>query len=190
MTQSAVAQQIRVLETFFGQKLLERNGRSLRLTPRAQHYLVDIASCLERLAQATEDAVHRLHSAIAAPLLGILHRFRRYARELRHFRAGQPHRAFEMTDGFLQRPFGMRKNVLDRLPPQCQLIGKRERIVALVHRIFGRIRVGPFRRQAVQCPAAGACARPLGSRPNRLFRWKSIQIMSVHPYDPYRNPPK
>ncbi|GAU06081.1 LysR family transcriptional regulator [Burkholderia stabilis] len=34
MTQSAVAQQIRVLETLFGQKLLERNGRSLRLTPR------------------------------------------------------------------------------------------------------------------------------------------------------------
>ncbi|UXU92195.1 LysR family transcriptional regulator [Burkholderia sp. S-53] len=53
MAQSTVAQQIRVLETFFGQKLLERNGRSLRLTPRARHYLVDVASCLERLAQAT-----------------------------------------------------------------------------------------------------------------------------------------
>ncbi|KAG8154717.1 LysR family transcriptional regulator [Burkholderia catarinensis] len=53
VTQSAVAQQIRVLESFFGQKLFERDGRSLRLTPRARHYLVDVASCLGRLAQAT-----------------------------------------------------------------------------------------------------------------------------------------
>ncbi|WP_236655024.1 LysR substrate-binding domain-containing protein [Burkholderia pyrrocinia] len=53
VTQSAIAQQIRVLESFFGQKLFERDGRSLRLTPRARHYLVDVASCLGRLAQAT-----------------------------------------------------------------------------------------------------------------------------------------
>ncbi|WP_431824055.1 LysR substrate-binding domain-containing protein [Burkholderia sp. F1] len=53
VTQSAVAQQIRVLESFFGLKLFERDGRSLRLTPRARHYLVDVASCLGRLAQAT-----------------------------------------------------------------------------------------------------------------------------------------
>ncbi|WP_244104702.1 LysR substrate-binding domain-containing protein [Burkholderia anthina] len=53
VTQSAIAQQIRVLESFFGQKLFERDGRSLRLTPRARHYLVDVAGCLARLAQAT-----------------------------------------------------------------------------------------------------------------------------------------
>jgi len=54
VTQSAVAQQIRVLESFFGQKLFERDGRSLRLTQRAQHYLVDVASCIGRLTEATE----------------------------------------------------------------------------------------------------------------------------------------
>ena len=54
VTQSAVAQQIRVLETFFGQKLFERDGRSLRLTLRARHYLVDVASCIGRLTEATE----------------------------------------------------------------------------------------------------------------------------------------
>lgn len=53
VTQSAVAQQIRVLESFFGMKLFERDGRSLRLTPRARHYLVDVASCLGRLSHAT-----------------------------------------------------------------------------------------------------------------------------------------
>lgn len=53
VTQSAIAQQIRVLESFFGQELFERDGRSLRLTPRARHYLVDVAGCLGRLAQAT-----------------------------------------------------------------------------------------------------------------------------------------
>ncbi|WP_199029655.1 LysR substrate-binding domain-containing protein [Ralstonia sp. ASV6] len=54
VTQSAIAQQIRVLETFFGQKLFERDGRSLRLTLRARHYLVDVASCIGRLTEATE----------------------------------------------------------------------------------------------------------------------------------------
>lgn len=54
VTQSAIAQQIRVLEAFFGQKLFERDGRSLRLTLRAQHYLVDVASCIGRLTEATE----------------------------------------------------------------------------------------------------------------------------------------
>lgn len=54
VTQSAVAQQIRVLEAFFGQKLFERDGRSLRLTQRAQHYHVDVASCIGRLAEASE----------------------------------------------------------------------------------------------------------------------------------------
>lgn len=54
VTPSAVAQQIRVLEDFFGQKLFERDGRALRLTPRARHYLVDVASCLGRLGVATQ----------------------------------------------------------------------------------------------------------------------------------------
>lgn len=54
VTQSAIAQQIRVLESFFGQKLFERDGRSLRLTLRARHYLVDVASCIGRLSDATE----------------------------------------------------------------------------------------------------------------------------------------
>jgi LysR family transcriptional regulator, glycine cleavage system transcriptional activator len=54
VTQSAIAQQIRVLEAFFGQKLFERDGRSLRLTLRAQQYLVDVASCIGRLTEATE----------------------------------------------------------------------------------------------------------------------------------------
>ncbi|MGG1948813.1 LysR substrate-binding domain-containing protein [Trinickia sp. NRRL B-1857] len=54
VTQSAIAQQIRVLESFLGQKLFERDGRSLRLTLRARHYLVDVASCIGRLSDATE----------------------------------------------------------------------------------------------------------------------------------------
>lgn len=53
VTHSAITQQIRLLEDYLGQKLFERNGRSLQMTPRAQHYLVDVASCLSRLAEAT-----------------------------------------------------------------------------------------------------------------------------------------
>ncbi|WP_133646045.1 LysR substrate-binding domain-containing protein [Paraburkholderia flava] len=53
VTHSAITQQIRVLEDYLGQKLFERNGRSLQMTPRARHYLVDVASCLGRLTEAT-----------------------------------------------------------------------------------------------------------------------------------------
>ena len=54
VTPSAVAQQIRALESFLGQKLFERDGRALRLAPRAQHYLADVADAIGRLTQATE----------------------------------------------------------------------------------------------------------------------------------------
>jgi len=54
VTQSAVAQQIRALESFLGQKLFERDGRSVRLTVRGRHYWTDVTACLGRLAEATE----------------------------------------------------------------------------------------------------------------------------------------
>jgi LysR family transcriptional regulator, glycine cleavage system transcriptional activator len=54
VTHSAITQQIRVLEDYLGQKLFERNGRALEMTPRARHYLIDVASCLTRLTEATE----------------------------------------------------------------------------------------------------------------------------------------
>ncbi|WCM24105.1 LysR substrate-binding domain-containing protein [Paraburkholderia bryophila] len=54
VTHSAVTQQIRLLEEYLGQKLFERRGRKLEMTPRAKHYLVDVASCLGRLSEATE----------------------------------------------------------------------------------------------------------------------------------------
>ncbi len=54
VTQSAVAQQIRLLESFLGQKLFERDGRAVRLTARGRHYWTDVSVCLGRLAEATE----------------------------------------------------------------------------------------------------------------------------------------
>ncbi|MDA0570123.1 LysR substrate-binding domain-containing protein [Burkholderia gladioli] len=53
VTHSAITQQIRVLEDYLGQKLFERKGRSLQMTPRARQYLADVASCLGRLGEAT-----------------------------------------------------------------------------------------------------------------------------------------
>ncbi|RKF46811.1 LysR substrate-binding domain-containing protein [Paraburkholderia fungorum] len=53
VTHSAVTQQIRALEDYLGQKLFERHGRTLQMTPHARHYLVDVAGCLSRLAEAT-----------------------------------------------------------------------------------------------------------------------------------------
>ena len=54
VTHSAVAQQIHQLESYLGQKLFDRQGRVLVLTPRARHFLVDVSGCLARLAAATE----------------------------------------------------------------------------------------------------------------------------------------
>jgi len=61
VTQSAVAQQIRVLESFFGQKLFERDGRTVRLTVRGRHYWTDVSACLGRLAEATEQMLDGTH---------------------------------------------------------------------------------------------------------------------------------
>lgn len=65
VTQSAVAQQIRVLEDFLGQKLFERDGRTIRLTVRGRHYWTDVCACLGRLTEATEQM---LNMTAATPL--------------------------------------------------------------------------------------------------------------------------
>lgn len=54
VSHSAVSQQIRNLEAYFGQKLFERHGRSVKLSPRARAYLEDVRSCFDRLAIASE----------------------------------------------------------------------------------------------------------------------------------------
>jgi LysR family transcriptional regulator, glycine cleavage system transcriptional activator len=54
VTHSAVSQQVKLLEEYFGQKLFERSGRSVALTPQAATYLEDVRTCLDRLAWASE----------------------------------------------------------------------------------------------------------------------------------------
>jgi LysR family glycine cleavage system transcriptional activator len=90
VTQSAVAQQIRALETFLGQKLFERDGRSLRLTVRGRHYWTDVSSCLGRLAEATEqmfDATSRPPIRVNAST-SFVHAW--LLPQLAHFRAHHP----------------------------------------------------------------------------------------------------
>ena len=54
VTHSAVSQQIKLLEDYFGQKLFDRTGRAVALTPQAATYLEDVRTCLDRLALASE----------------------------------------------------------------------------------------------------------------------------------------
>lgn len=54
VTHSAVSQQIKMLEDFLGQRLFVREGRFLRMTPRARHYLSDISRHFDQLTEATE----------------------------------------------------------------------------------------------------------------------------------------
>ena len=53
ITQSAVSQQIKLLENFLGQSLFVRRGRSLQLTNAASVYLPDIQNALHVLRQST-----------------------------------------------------------------------------------------------------------------------------------------
>lgn len=54
VTHSAVSQQIKMLEDFLGQRLFVREGRFLRMTPRARHYLSDVSRNFDQLMDATE----------------------------------------------------------------------------------------------------------------------------------------
>jgi LysR family transcriptional regulator, glycine cleavage system transcriptional activator len=45
---------VKVLEDYFGQKLFDRSGRSVALTPQAAAFLEDVRTCLDRLALASE----------------------------------------------------------------------------------------------------------------------------------------
>jgi LysR family transcriptional regulator, glycine cleavage system transcriptional activator len=45
---------VKVLEDYFGQKLFERHGRSVTMTPAAADYLEDVRSSLDRLSLASE----------------------------------------------------------------------------------------------------------------------------------------
>ena len=59
ITQSAVSQQIKLLENFTGEPLFIRGARSLQLTNAGSTYLPDIQSALQILRQSTRSNFHR-----------------------------------------------------------------------------------------------------------------------------------
>lgn len=70
VTQGAVSQQVRLLETWLGASLFERHNRRVALTPAAKAYLEEIAPLFKQLSQATarygaSDAVSRTLSVNA-----------------------------------------------------------------------------------------------------------------------------
>jgi LysR family transcriptional regulator, glycine cleavage system transcriptional activator len=59
VSHSAVSQQIKQLEEYFGQKLFKRSGRGIEPTPEAAAYLEDLKACLDRIAIASEQLTQR-----------------------------------------------------------------------------------------------------------------------------------
>jgi LysR family glycine cleavage system transcriptional activator len=57
VSHSAVSQQIRQLEEYFGQRLFQRSGRGIKPTPQAISYLEEIRACLDRIAIASDHLV-------------------------------------------------------------------------------------------------------------------------------------
>ena len=64
VTHSAVSQQVKLLEDYFGQKLFERTGRNVALTPEAAAYLDHVRSCLDQLAVASEQLAKGSHQRV------------------------------------------------------------------------------------------------------------------------------
>ena len=59
VSHSAVSQQIKQLEDWFGQKLFSRPGRRIEPTAAALSYLEDVRAALDRIALASEQLANR-----------------------------------------------------------------------------------------------------------------------------------
>jgi LysR family transcriptional regulator, glycine cleavage system transcriptional activator len=64
VSHSAVSQQIRQLEDYFGLTLFRRSGRGIEPTPQAALYLRDVAAGLDRIAIASEQLSQRGHGRV------------------------------------------------------------------------------------------------------------------------------
>lgn len=64
VSHSAVSQQIKVIEDYFGQRLFDRRGRRVEPTPAALSYLEDVRAALDRIALASDRLAH--HRSIRA----------------------------------------------------------------------------------------------------------------------------
>ncbi len=64
VSHSAVSQQIKQLEDYFGQPLFMRSGRGISPTPGATAFLEDVRSCFDRLAIASEQLSHRTYGRV------------------------------------------------------------------------------------------------------------------------------
>ncbi|WP_328188239.1 LysR substrate-binding domain-containing protein [Marinobacter sp. OP 3.4] len=64
VSQSAVSHQIKQLETFLGEPLFQRQGRSLALTREGQDYLEGISSALFQIDKATGQLLGRQDSSV------------------------------------------------------------------------------------------------------------------------------
>ena len=59
VTPSAVSHQVRILEEWFGSRLLARRGRSLELTAMGEAYLSTVSAALGQLARGTGELLAR-----------------------------------------------------------------------------------------------------------------------------------
>jgi DNA-binding transcriptional LysR family regulator len=64
VSQSAVSHQVKQLETFLGESLFQRQGRSLALTREGQDYLEGISSALFQIDKATGQVLGRQDSSL------------------------------------------------------------------------------------------------------------------------------
>ncbi|GGG72581.1 DNA-binding transcriptional activator GcvA [Salipiger pallidus] len=55
VSHSAISQQIKILEQYFNQKLFEKKGNGVTLTPKARTFLKDVTESLDQIAVASEN---------------------------------------------------------------------------------------------------------------------------------------
>ncbi|MHC6154779.1 LysR substrate-binding domain-containing protein [Bradyrhizobium elkanii] len=64
VSHSAVSQQIKLLEDYFGQQLFVRSARGLRPTPQAAAFLEDVRAAFDRLGVAADRFAERSHGRL------------------------------------------------------------------------------------------------------------------------------
>tara|TARA_R110000764_G_scaffold110653_2_gene197321 strand:+ start:27276 stop:28202 length:927 start_codon:yes stop_codon:yes gene_type:complete len=55
VSHSAISQQIKILEQHFNQKLFQKRGNGIELTPKARNFLKDVTESLDQIAVASEN---------------------------------------------------------------------------------------------------------------------------------------
>ncbi|KAF1018435.1 MAG: HTH-type transcriptional regulator CynR [Paracidovorax wautersii] len=105
MTQPSLSRQVQLLEEEFGQRLLERHGRGVRLTESGAAMLAHARTILEATEQARSDMLERQHNPRGRLVVSLPHRVAQVITPdlVEQFHAKYPDAGITVTEGLSVR---------------------------------------------------------------------------------------